>query len=392
MFLEEDEEYIQKNYIKKSTSVSNNVFERKLYSGFINSKSKHDFVYVSAPSVGWFPKNCKKIRIKGFTKNSNYHPINYSTTYLGSTFSKARALKNEISKIIKTIDLDKYKICLVSCELHLPYLKCAEYLKRKYPNSVTVQFVPDLPEFNNRSSGRIYNYLKSINCKKIKQLRTKYIDKYVLFSKPMVNALGLAKHNNWIVNEGIASDNSCFEKLESDGLKHVVFIGKLDKRNGVDLIKGTAALFESRKDIVFDFYGIQASDGISDELLLNRPNICVHGFVKPSKILSILNSSDVLLSPRYPNEEYTKYSFPSKIFDYLSSHKPIVSFKLDCYPQELNDILIYPKDISVDSLAESINHALSLKTYNTKPVDDFLLNYSKEKVVKKVMELAEKKI
>ena len=312
MYLVEDEEHLRKNYIKRATSVSNNVFERKLYSGFEQSHAKSDFVFLSAPSVGWFPKNCKKIKMTGFSKKDNYHPVSYTTTYIGSTFSKSNALKKELSRVIRKIDLNQYKICLVLNELHLPYLQCARYLKKRIPDCITLQLVPDLPEFNNRSTSKIYRFLKKINCDKINQLRNKYIDKYVLFSQPMAERLHINDLNNWIVNYGIAPDNHSVEIASKDNKKHIVFIGKIDKRNGADLILEAAKLFKERKDVVFDFYGIGASDSVSSNFGLNCTNVIMHGFLNPSSVQSVLNSADVLLSPRYPDEEYTYYSFPSK--------------------------------------------------------------------------------
>ena len=38
------------------------------------------------------------------------------------------------------------------------------------------------------------------------------------------------------------------------------------------------------------------------------------------------------VNPRQNNEEFTKYSFPSKTMEYLASGVPVVAYKLDGIP------------------------------------------------------------
>ena len=52
-----------------------------------------------------------------------------------------------------------------------------------------------------------------------------------------------------------------------------------------------------------------------------------------------ISSAAVLVNPRPNNEEYTKYSFPSKDIEYLLSGKPTVAFLLDGMPKCYQDFL-----------------------------------------------------
>ncbi|MBO7310309.1 MAG: hypothetical protein J6U86_02815, partial [Clostridia bacterium] len=62
----------------------------------------------------------------------------------------------------------------------------------------------------------------------------------------------------------------------------------------------------------------------------------------------------VLVNPRQNNEEFTKYSFPSKNLEYLSSGKPLVAYKLDGIPDEYDDVIIYVEDNSIRALADKL--------------------------------------
>ena len=67
---------------------------------------------------------------------------------------------------------------------------------------------------------------------------------------------------------------------------------------------------------------------------------------------------DIFLSPRFPEGNYINYSFPSKILDYIAFFKPIITYKIPCYDEKLDEILIYPKDLSIESFVSSIKEAI----------------------------------
>ena len=62
----------------------------------------------------------------------------------------------------------------------------------------------------------------------------------------------------------------------------------------------------------------------------------------------------VLVNPRQNNEEFTKYSFPSKTMEYLSSGVPVVAYKLDGIPDEYDEYLNYVEDNSAEALANKL--------------------------------------
>ena len=71
--------------------------------------------------------------------------------------------------------------------------------------------------------------------------------------------------------------------------------------------------------------------------------------------LKIQSEAGVLVNPRPADEEYTKYSFPSKNLEYMLWNKPVAVFKLSGIPDEYDDVLIYFSDKSPEKMAEVIN-------------------------------------
>ena len=58
------------------------------------------------------------------------------------------------------------------------------------------------------------------------------------------------------------------------------------------------------------------------------------GLLKRDEVLQLQKSCTVLINPRPKNGEYTKYSFPSKIMEYMSSGTPVIAYKLEGIPEE----------------------------------------------------------
>ena len=64
----------------------------------------------------------------------------------------------------------------------------------------------------------------------------------------------------------------------------------------------------------------------------------------------------LLVNPRNSSDEYTKYSFPSKILEYMLSGTPVVTMALKGIPEEYYEHLI----IVENSLEETLKSALNM--------------------------------
>lgn len=149
-----------------------------------------------------------------------------------------------------------------------------------------------------------------------------------------------------------------------DGLVHCVFIGTLyrDIRPPELAIK----IFSKTKNkkVVFDFYGT------GQELIRNMPeyqtaeNIILHGSVSSKEADKIRANADYLINI----DNTVTNMVPSKIFEYISTGKPIIN----CYFKKQSSLLEYleeyPSHISLllDSTIEGDNVA-SLEEYLSIP-------------------------
>lgn len=84
------------------------------------------------------------------------------------------------------------------------------------------------------------------------------------------------------------------------------------------------------------------------------------GSIERDKVLLLQKSCTLLVNPRQNNDEYTKYSFPSKIMEYLQSGTPVLAYKLDGIPDEYDDYIFYVSDNSPYSLSLEIMRISSM--------------------------------
>lgn len=343
-------------YFKNKINVSNSEFEKEIFKVFLDNHYKCFFI--SSPNVGRWPFSCKRKRFKAPKHNiKELFYCNFSTIFFLNNFSKMISIKKVLNNICKK-NKGK-KINIICFEMHRPYLEAAKFAKNKY-NAKTLTFVPDLPEDMIWSSNIFYRFFKKIDIRKCYLLVNKYIDSLILFTNQMINKFSL-KSKKFIVREGVIKTpvkkkSNC--EINGTEKKNIncTFVGKTDFRNGVWLIAECAKICPH-----FDFhiYGSGDLDQKLKETSLN--NLFFHGFIEPEKVDLVLESSDILLSPRFPNENYTLYSFPSKILKYISYNKPIITFKLPCYGNKFDDILIYPENTTVDAFKASLEKAATMR-------------------------------
>ena len=149
----------------------------------------------------------------------------------------------------------------------------------------------------------------------------------------------------------ISGKNAARKKLKLPlNAKMVVFIGALEKLKGFDtMIKA----FSKVRNEFPDAY-LLLSGRIDKGVDIKHKNIIFRALPKRKDVVLAINSADVAIIPN-PLNDFTKYSFPYKLVEYMACKVPIiatdvgdVSLMLKSYPGSL----CRPND--VDDMAEKI--------------------------------------
>lgn len=224
------------------------------------------------------------------------------------------------------------------------FIQAVEKFKKKKKITVCA-IIADLPEMSDLSSakGKVEKLWNAVAAHKSYRY-LKCIDAYVLLTEYMADYLHI-KNKPYCVMEGIATDPVEYKNVQVEGKKDsekrvILYTGTLHEKFGI------LTLIEAFQQIEMKNYELQIC-GMGDceekvkEAEKKDPRIKFYGQISRKQILELQAGATVLVNPRQNVEEFTKYSFPSKIMEYLSSGIPVIAYKLDGIPKEYDEVILY---------------------------------------------------
>lgn len=221
-------------------------------------------------------------------------------------------------------------------------------LKRHYPNIHICLILPDLP--SHICAGNKSLFHKLYYEKKVKETREAVVelDSFVLLTAAMKEELDIPEEKKVVIVEGIADelplDKTSLNNSDSD-IVSFAYTGTLSLEYGViELIEAFSRI--KRSDLRLVICGTGEGEKYVREAAKADSRIQFLGRVSPEKAREVQSSASVLVNPRSNKGEYTKYSFPSKLMEYLASGVPVLCYRLDGIPAEYDNYLFYMEDDS----------------------------------------------
>lgn len=371
-----------------------NSLQHAIVQGFLDNGAGSRVKLLNLPFVGTYPKNYRLFKSSSFDfsitctngsiqgQNSGYcHLVGWQL------ISRYLHAKKALLKWAKTTPGRKV---VISYNIHTPFFKAAVAVKKNFPDIHICQIVPDLAEYMATDKG-LYAMLRRVNCGLQSRL-FRHVDSYVLLSKYMADRL-LVGDKPWIVVEGIYNSVTDDVKVEGrdTGEKWILYSGTLAQRYGVlNLVNAFTLLHNSDyRLIICGAGGAQAE--ICDKAK-EDPRIIYKGQLPREEVLKLQRMSNLLVNPRTPEGEFTKYSFPSKTMEYLASGVPTLLYKLPGIPEEYYNYCFTVDGLSVENLASKIGSVLSMKKetladFGMKAREFILTQKNPQKQCKKILDL-----
>ena len=369
-----------------------NVLQWNLIDGFISNGCR-DMTVVSYLPIDSWPSHYADAFIQ-----NEVHDIGGNIKFHQIGFCNITKIKQLLNKTIcdsvakawaKRQDGRKKVIVCYTCSNVL--MRAIRAAKKIDPDIVAVQVIADITEFAaNNCPNLIQRMLVKKEMKDNDKL-ARYIDKYVLLTELMKNKLGIVKP--CMVMEGIVPSREVSVQPASQEENTILYTGSLNKKYGImELLQA----FESIQDPDYRLVICGLGNAEEDIKLLSArdPRVNFRGKVPHDEVMKLQSRATILVNPRQNNEEFTKYSFPSKTMEYLASGTPVVAYKLDGIPDEYDEYINYVSDNSPETLARVIQRVCHLppevriamgekaknfvlkeknKTTQTKRVLDFIL-------------------
>lgn len=181
---------------------------------------------------------------------------------------------------------------------------------------------------------------------------------YVLLTEAMRERIS-TEGKKYIVLEGHV-DKAMSETEERATAKwpgiHCIYAGGLHRKYGIEKLVKAFCL----ADVANATLHIYGDGDYAQELRnLHDARIVYHGIAQNDEVVQAELHAAVLINPRPTDEEFTRYSFPSKNMEYMASGTPVLTTNLPGMPDEYRDYVYLFDDESIEGMAQTLRQVLS---------------------------------
>ena len=349
---------------------------------------------VSSLPVGPYPQYYKKCFMKTICDNrqeARYIQIGF----INLPVIKQLIRKRKIYEFFRKKITNHNKIGIICYSLYDPYVEALYRLKKKYPENINVcMIVPDMPgKYGARPSKAFDRFFFNIRGKRLLNICHSF-DWYVLLTEQMKYPLNILD-KPYIVIEGISDSSNIIQSDNTEkNEKIILFTGTLHRKFGIKRLLDAFRLIEGNEYSLVICGSGDMEDYIK-KIEKEDQRVTYMGYVSKQKVLELQSNCTLLVNPRIEEEEFVKYSFPSKTMEYLLSGKPVIMNRLSGVPDEYYKYIIQPKDDSTVALADALKEVCTLPPEDRKRIGDLgrefiLKNKTAAIQAKKVLELMEK--
>ena len=321
----------------------------------------------------------------------NYLYVGFRNFPIIKNISATNAMKAAVKKYYSQHKGEE--ILVLADSLTVEVSASAMWLKKKGVQITAI--VTDIPLIAETmgSSGGLHGMYSKLYGEKANKLLLRY-DKYILLSEHMNEVVNPEKKKPYMLMECIVDEHLFDDTEDATPLDRpaVMYAGKFYRECGVVELAKAALDLKNVCDIwLYGGHGDCTEE--LENLAKKTDNLKIHGIVPLKEILMLEKECTLLINPRFAEEEFSKYSFPSKTAEYMLSGTPVLMYKLPSLPTEYEEY-VYLLDRNKETIAQSIRGVLSKpessrllkgscakdfiskkknKTYQSNRIKDFML-------------------
>ncbi len=312
-------------------------FNRLMVKGF--AKNGLDIKVISAPPIT--PSNCpSKVKALGRKKNGN-------VCYRYLPIVNIRGIKNIFvmitsffSTFFSLVGKNAAVVCdVLNISVAMGAVTAGRLLRKRCAGIVT-----DIPEL-----------MVTGHTDKMIKLSHRIIGKctdYVFLTEAMNERLN-PEGKPYVIVEGVCDEDQVNEYISADGAdKSCLYAGLLDAEYGVKSMVD-AFIMADIPNCTLHLCGGGPYVAELNEIVKKHENVVYHGMMMISDVLDLERKVSLLINPRPSSGEFTKFSFPSKNMEYMTSGTPVIANRLLGIPNEYYDYIYVFGGETVEEMAES---------------------------------------
>lgn len=343
--------------------VQSDVFQWAVIDGL--ERGGYDYTLACCPAVPAWPGYLRLFTPKGEMVVNNIkrgHYFRYCSAPVINQISRKKVLRKYARNWCGQ-NREEDRLIVITYTQNADKIGAIIGLKKTFPNLVVAPIVTDLIdnalEFaaNRKPLKRVQIYLEE---KAQKRFFPK-IDKYILLTSQMTECIPEAA-DKYLVMEGVAP----WEWIEpreaekkDDKVRTLLYTGTFQEFGGLRMLVD-AFMQTSNPCFRLVLCGSGALQGYVEKAAQTDKRIVYKGHVSHDEVVRLQRNSTMLINPRRPNGGITKYSFPSKTMEYMSSLTPMIGYRLEGIPEEYYQYMFTPRNLTQESLTECIDQTLSL--------------------------------
>lgn len=229
--------------------------------------------------------------------------------------------------------------------VHFPHLLVA-YLLKFFLDVKVIVYLTDPAGVTLAHDGILTRFLRKFELGIVKRTIRNF-DVQILLSSGLVDYYEIDSLKS-IVFPGFFRGVQGRTGVSSGDVFKIGFAGTISERYGINVLHDSLKSLRSKEFVI-------EVAGIADRSIRAKyPGLVYRGFLSSDDYVNFMNSCDVFVCPRDPHSEFTRFSFPSKIFEYISFLRPVISFELPCYPEDIKSEMKLVQSYNGETLAKAI--------------------------------------
>ena len=324
----------------------------------LNDQPDVNLTIVNSVFIGSYPLRYKKLVIPSFAFNIGDKGQGINVGFFNipvlKYFSKYFGLKRKVDGWIAS--RKDSEMVIIAYAMTSPIVELLNYVKKRYPQIKCILIVPDLPEFMDvTNKSLLYSLVKRMHVQHLKK-KVGLVNGFVLLTDHMKE--WFADEVAYTVVEGVCSCGNISPCKRSNKEKVILYSGGLCEEYGVlDLVN--AFLSIGNEDWGIEIIGDGPLLDSLKQVSIENNQIVIRGPLPNVEVVKRQKEVSILINPRKPHQEFTKYSFPSKTIEYMASGTPMIGYRLPGIPDEYFNYMfeVPSKD---DGLKTCLNQVMML--------------------------------
>ena len=244
------------------------------------------------------------------------------------------------------------------------YLQGALEVRKICKHTKVCLIITDLPQFMELRPSRIKKFLKNLNWHTLNKA-IKDCDSWIPFTKHMISYLNLPEEKCLVI-EGTVNLKHIRKNIQDirkniqdirENIQDkviVMYSGSLGLQYGIpELLNAFSQINDDNYELWFSGKG--NADTLISEYSQKDSRIKNYGFLESyEELMQVQNKASMLINTRMPSEKASAYCFPSKMFDYMLTGKPVLTFEIKGIPEEYYQYLVVMKSTSTTDIKKAI--------------------------------------